>query len=297
MKVAIVGATGMIGRRLTTALREAGHDALAISRSGQGVADAPGLAWDPASTALDPAALTGVDAVVNLAGASIGGGRWTDARKREIADSRIVTTRRLVEAIGTDGPRTLVNMSAVGYYGEGTAPVDETAASADDFLGATCAAWEAAALGAEANGVRVVVLRTGIVIARESEVLRRQLPAFKLGLGGPLGGGEQWWSWIHVDDLTGLIIFAITTPDVHGPVNAVAPQAVRQKDFAHALGRVLGRPTVLPTPGFALKLAMGESSAIALGGQHVVPAAATTAGFQFRHPDIDSALRTELGPR
>ena len=232
MKVAIVGATGMIGRRLTSVLRGGGYEVLAISRRGQSVADAPGLAWDPAAGPLDPAALAGVDAVVNLAGASIGSGRWSDARKREIADSRIVTTQRLVEAIGTDGPRTLINSSAVGYYGEGTTPVDEHAPAADDFLGRTCAAWEAAATAAEANGVRVVVLRTGVVIARESEVLRRQLPAFKLGLGGPVGGGEQWWSWIHIDDVTGLIVFALTHPELHGPVNAVAPQAVRQKDFA-----------------------------------------------------------------
>ena len=297
MKVAIVGATGMIGRRLTSVLRGGGYEVLAISRRGQSVADAPGLAWDPATGPLDPAALAGVDAVVNLAGASIGSGRWSDARKREIADSRIVTTQRLVEAIGTDGPRTLINSSAVGYYGEGTTPVDEHAPAADDFLGRTCAAWEAAATAAEANGVRVVVLRTGVVIARESDVLRRQLPAFKLGLGGPVGGGEQWWSWIHIDDVTGLIVFALTHPELHGPVNAVAPQAVRQKDFAHALGRAIGRPTVLPTPGFALKLAMGEASSIALSGQHVIPAAATAAGYSFAYPDIDGALRAEVGPR
>lgn len=297
MRVAIVGATGMIGRRLTGALLAGGHEVRAISRRGQSVADAPGVAWDPTRGPLDPAALDAIDAVVNLAGASIGSGRWSDARKREIADSRIVTTRLLVEAIGTDGPRTLVNASAVGYYGEGSTPVDESAPPADDFLGRTCADWEAAAIAAEANGVRVVRLRTGVVIARESEVLRRQLPAFKLGLGGPVGGGEQWWSWIHIDDLTGLIIFALVHPEVRGPLNAVAPNAVRQKDFAHALGRVIGRPTILPTPGFALKLAMGEASAIALSGQHVIPTAATAAGYPFAHPDIDGALRAELGTR
>jgi uncharacterized protein (TIGR01777 family) len=297
MKVAIVGATGMIGRRLTTALLADGHDVVAISRRGVTVADAPGIAWDPQAGPLDPSALDGVEGVVNLAGASIGSGRWTDARKREIADSRIVTTRRLVEAIGTDGPRTLINASAVGYYGDGDHPVDETAPAADDFLGTTCAAWEEAALAAEANGVRVILLRTGVVIARESDVLRRQLPAFKLGLGGPVGGGDQWWSWVHVDDVTGLIAFALAHPALHGPVNAVAPQAVRQKDFAHALGRVIGRPTVLPTPGFALKLVMGESATIALGGQHVVPEAASAAGYTFAYPDIDGALRAELGNR
>lgn len=297
MKVAIVGATGMIGRRLTTALLADGHDVLAISRRGVTVADAPGIAWDPESGSLDPSVLEGIEAVVNLAGASIGSGRWTDARKREIVDSRVVTTRRLVEAIGTDGPRVLINASAVGYYGDGEQPVDETAPAADDFLGTTCVAWEAAALAAEANGVRVVLLRNGVVIARESEVLRRQLPAFKLGLGGPVGGGDQWWSWVHIDDVTGLIAFALTHPELRGPVNVVAPHAVRQKDFAHALGRVIGRPTLLPTPGFALRLAMGESAIIALGGQHAVPHAASAAGYTFAYPDIDAALRAELGDR
>jgi uncharacterized protein (TIGR01777 family) len=295
MKVAIVGATGMIGRRLTTALLADGDEVLAISRHGQRVADAPGVAWDPARGPLDAAALAGVDAVVNLAGANIGSGRWTDARKREIVDSRVVTTTRLVEAIGTDGPRTLINASAVGFYGEGEAPVDERAPAGEDFLGVTCARWEAAARAAEPNGVRVVLLRTGVVIAREAEVLKRQLLPFKFGLGGPVGGGRQWWSWIHIDDVTGLIRFALADSDLHGPVNAVAPHAVRQRQFAEALGHVLGRPTVLPTPGFALKLAMGEASTIALGGQHVVPRAATEAGYTFVYPDIEPALRAELG--
>jgi uncharacterized protein (TIGR01777 family) len=294
MKVAIVGATGMIGRRLTTALLSADHEVVAISRRGDSIADAPGIAWNPAAGPLKSQALAGVDAVVNLAGASLASGRWTDARKREIADSRILTTTRVVDAIGTDGPRTLINASAVGYYGNGDTPVDESAAPSDDFLGTTCRHWEAAALAAQANGVRVVCLRTGVVIARESEVLRRQLTPFKLGLGGPIGGGEQWWSWVHVDDVTGVIIFALTDPTLHGPINVVAPHAVRQRDFAHALGRVLGRPTVLPTPGFALKLTMGESAVMALGGQHVVPSAVTAAGYAFRYDNIDDALRAEL---
>jgi hypothetical protein len=294
MKVAIVGATGMIGRRLTSALLHTGHEVVAISRRGDTVADAPGRAWDPPVGPLDPAALAGVDAVVNLAGAGIGSGRWTPERKREIFDSRVVTTAELVEAIGTGGPRTLINASAVGYYGGGEQPVDERAPVGDDFLGTTCRAWEQAALAAEANGVRVVVLRTGVVIARESAVLTRQLLPFKLGLGGPVGGGKQWWSWIHIDDVTGMIEFALQHPDVRGPVNAVAPHAVRQGEFARALGRILGRPTLFRTPGFALKLAMGEMSVLALSGQHVIPHVATDAGYAFIHPDIESALRAEL---
>lgn len=296
MKVAIVGATGMIGRRLTSALLVTGHEVVAISRRGDTIADAPGIAWDPQQGPLDSAALAGVDAVVNFAGASMGTGRWTAARKREIADSRVVTTAKVVEALGSDGPRTLINASAVGYYGEGERPVDEGSPASDDFLGTTCRSWERAALGAEANGVRVVLLRTGVVIAREAAVLRRQLLAFKLGLGGPIGGGRQWWSWIHIDDVTGLIIFALAHPEVHGPLNAVAPNAVQQREFARALGHVLGRPTVLPTPGFVLKLAMGEMSTIVLTGQRVIPRAALDAGYTFSHPDIEPALCAELAP-
>src|SRR5450631_1082635 len=294
MKVAIVGATGMIGRRLTTSLLAHGDEVLAISRRGDSVADAPGVAWDPAKGALDGSVLVGVDAVVNLAGANIGRGRWTGARKREIVESRLVTTSRLVDAIGPAGPRTLINASAVGYYGEGDLPVDESAPPADDFLGVTCRTWEAAALAAQRNGVRVILLRHGVVIAREAEVLKRQLLPFKLGLGGPVGGGRQWWSWIHIDDVTGLIGFALEHPEVRGPINAVAPHAVRQREFAQALGHVLGRPTMLPTPGFALKLAMGESSSIALSGQHVIPRAAMKAGYTFVYPDVEPALRAEL---
>jgi uncharacterized protein (TIGR01777 family) len=284
----------MIGRRLTTALLANGDEVLAVSRHGTSVADAPGVAWDPAKGPLDPTVLAGVDAVVNLAGANIGSGRWTDDRKREIVDSRLVTTTRLVEAIGMVGPRTLLNASAVGYYGEGDAPVDENGPPANDFLGVTCRNWEAAALVAEQNGVRVVLLRIGVVIAREAELLTRQLVPFKLGLGGPLGGGHQWWSWIHIDDVTGLIRFALGHPEMRGPVNAVAPHAVRQREFAAALGHVLRRPTILPTPGFALKLAMGEASSIALSGQHVIPRAAAEAGYIFAYPDVEPALRAEL---
>jgi hypothetical protein len=294
MKVAIVGATGMIGRRLTSRLLAQGDQVIAVSRGGAGVADAPGVAWNPATGPLDPSVLAGVDAVVNLAGASIGNGRWNAARKQEIIESRTVTTSGVVEAMRAAGTGTLINASAVGFYGNGEMPVDETAPAADDFLGATCVAWEAAANAGTAHGIRVVMLRTGVVIARESEVIRRQLVPFKLGLGGPVGGGRQWWSWVHIDDVTGLITFLLGHPEISGPVNAVAPAPVRQRDFARALGRAIGRPAVLPTPGLALKIMMGESSVIALGGQQVVPRVARDAGYAFAFPDIDAALGAEF---
>jgi len=295
MRVAIVGATGMIGRRLTSALLAGGHEVLAISRRGESVADAPGVVWDPASGPLAPAALAGVDAVVNLAGASIGTGRWTPARKREIVDSRVVTTAKLVEAIGTDGPRILVNSSAVGTTATAMRRSMRRRRRATIFSGPPAV-----------PGSRRRSRRGERGAGRRPAHGRRDCP----GVGGdqasvaavqarprwPSGRGQQWWSWIHIDDITGLILFALTHPELSGPVNAVAPNAVRQREFARALGHVLGRPAVVPTPGFALKLAMGEMSAIALTGQHVIPRVAIEAGYRFAQPRIEAALRVELAP-
>lgn len=295
MKVAIVGATGLIGRRLTDALLGMGWDVVPVSRRGQDVAGVTGVRWDPGVGEAVPRELLEADAVVNLAGAGIGDARWTDARKRLIADSRVDTTRALVAALGDGGPSVLVNGSAVGYYGTGEETRTEASPAGDDFLAETCEAWEREALVAADKGVRVVLLRTGIVMAAEGGALKKQLPLFKLGVGGPLGGGRQWQSWIHVDDVTGLIAHAIEHAEVSGPLNATAPNPVRQKEFASTLGRVLGRPAFLPTPGIALKLAMGEMATIALDGQRVEPAAALASGYAFRFTDLEAALRDVLG--
>lgn len=294
MKVAIVGATGLIGRRLVEVLLRRGDEVVPVSRRGEDIAGVPGVRWDPAVGDAVPAELTGADAVVNLAGAGIGDARWTDARKRLIRDSRVDTTRALVAALGDGGPRVLVNGSAVGFYGTGDETRTEASPAGDDFLAETCVAWEAEALAAGSKGVRVVLLRTGIVMAAEGGALKKQLPLFRLGVGGPLGGGRQWQSWIHIDDVTGLIVHALGRDDVEGPLNATAPNPVRQREFASALGRVLGRPAFLPTPGIALRLAMGEMATLALDGQRVEPAAALASGYAFRFTELEPALRDVL---
>lgn len=294
MRIAIVGATGLIGRRLTDALLREGHGVVAVSRGGGDVGAAGGVAWDPARGPMPPAALEGVDAVVNLAGAGIGDHRWTDARKREIRESRVAATRGVVAALGDGGPRVLVNASAVGYYGTGERRCVETTPPGDDFLAHTCTEWEAEALAGRDHGARVVLTRFGIVLAREGGALKAQLRPFRLGLGGPLGGGRQWQSWVHIDDVTGVIAHALTHDGVEGPLNVTAPHPVRQGEFAKALGAALGRPAVLPTPGFVLRVAMGEMATIALDGQRVLPQATLASGYTFRWTDVREALRAEL---
>lgn len=294
MRVAIVGATGLIGRRLVDHLLEGGHEAVAVSRRGEPVADAPGVAWDAAAGPMPAEALDAADAVVNLAGAGIGDARWTDSRKALIRDSRVRTTRGIVAALAAGGPRVLVNASAVGYYGTGEETLTEASPPGDDVLADTCVDWEEEAFAARAHGVRVVVARMGVVLAREGGALRAQLTPFRLGLGGPLGGGRQWVSWVHVDDVLGILTLALTDPSLDGPLNVTAPTPVRQREFAAALGAALRRPAILPTPGFVLRAAMGEMATLALDGQRVVPEAALRAGYTFRHTDIREALRAEL---
>jgi len=293
VRIAIVGATGLIGRRLTRALRAAGDDVVAVSRGGREVEGAPGVAWDAARGPMPAAAHEGVDAVVNLAGTPIGEGRWTDARRAEIRDSRVETTRGVVRALAGSG-RVLVNASAVGYYGTGERECVESTPPGDDFLGRTCQAWEAEAAAGRGEGLRVAVVRLGIVLAREGGALAKQLTPFRLGLGGPLGGGRQWQSWVHVDDAVGILMHALRT-DMDGALNATAPAPVRQAEFAKALGAALGRPAVVPTPGFVLRAAMGEMATLALDGQRVLPRETLASGYRFRHTDVREALRAEVG--
>jgi hypothetical protein len=295
VRVAVVGATGLIGRRLVAALTRRGDEAVAVSRRGAAVDGAESVRWNPAEGPPPAAALEGVDAVVNLAGAPIAGGRWTRARKRAIRASRVETTRLLVDALGPGGPGTLVNASAVGYYGPRDDTVEESAPPGDDFLARTAVAWEGEALRARERGVRVILLRSGIVLAREGGALPRLALLTRLFLGGPLGGGRQWMPWIHIDDEVGLILFALDHEQVAGPLNAAAPAPVRQRDLARALGRVLHRPAVVPAPALAVRLAMGEMATVALDGQRAVPAAALGAGYAFRFEEVEAALRELLG--
>lgn len=298
MRVAVIGATGTIGRAASAALLGRGDAVTAVSRGGAaGITGADDARWDPVDGPPPDAALDGADAVLNLAGAPIEGGRWTAARKRQIHESRVLTTRLLVDALGRGAaPRTLVNASAVGYYGaRGDELLDESAPSGDDFLAETCIAWEREAVRAEDHGVRVVRVRTGIVLDREGGALPKLVLPFRFFAGGPIGGGRQWVPWIHIDDEVGLILHALDRDEVAGPLNAGAPEPVRQRDFAAALGRVLGRPSLVPTPAVALRLAMGEMATLALDGQRAVPKAALATGYAFGYTEAEPALRALLG--
>ena len=296
MRVAVVGSTGMIGGAVGRALIARGDEVTAVSRRGAaGIEGARDARWDPAEGPPPEAVLEDADAVVNLAGAPIEGKRWTAARKREIHESRVLTTRLLVDALGRDGvARTLVNGSAVGYYGPRDDEVDETADPGDDFLAETCVGWEREAIRAQDAGARVVRVRTGIVLDAEGGALPKLALPVKLFAGGPIGGGRQWVPWVHIDDEVGLILLALDRDDVSGPLNACVPEPVRQRDFVAALGRALGRPAVVPTPAIALRLAMGEMSTLALDGQRAVPRAALRAGYAFRHTEPEPALRSLL---
>lgn len=299
MRVAVVGATGLIGRRLCAALVARGDEVRAMSRRGDAPAEgARAVRWDPAEGPPPAAALEGADALVNLAGAPIAGRRWTAARKRLIRESRTTTTRLLVEAVGGEGrPRVLVNGSAVGYYGRREEVVDEDAPPGSDFLADTCVAWEREAARAEERGVRVVRVRTGIVLAREGGALPQMARPVRLLVGGPLGGGRQWVPWIHLDDEVGLLLLALDRDDLRGPLNAVAPRPVRQRELVAAIGRALGRPAVLPAPAIAVRLALGEMATVALDGQHVVPRVAEEAGYDWAFIDVEAAVRDLLsGP-
>lgn len=293
MKVAIVGSNGLIGRALGRALVDRGDSVVALSRGGSsGIAGALDMRWDPAEGPPPAAALEGGDAVVNLAGVPIGGKRWTAERKREIRESRTLTTRALVDAMTADGgPRVLVNGSAVGYYGPTEETVDETAPPGSDFLADTCVAWEREAVRAAGSGVRVVLVRTGIVLARDGGALPQMALPVKFFAGGPIGGGRHWIPWIHIDDEVGLLTLALDREAVSGPMNASAPEPARQRDFVKALAKALGRPAALPTPAFPLRIAMGEMATLALDGQRAVPAVALAAGYEFVHPELEAALR------
>lgn len=295
MKIGIVGVTGLLGRRLARALLARGDEVTGFSRRGAAPDGVRAVRWDPAEGPMPPGALHGLDAVVNLAGEPIEARRWTVERKRRIRDSRIATTRRVVEAIVSGGPRTLVNASAVGYYATGEMEVDESSPPGEGFLAETCRAWEDAARAAE-DGVRVVRARIGVVLAREGGALPKMALPVRLLVGGPLGGGRQWISWVHADDTIGMLLLALDNAGVSGAMNVTAPRAARQRDVVRAIARALGRPAMLPTPAFALRLAMGEMATIALDGQRVLPQVAVGAGYRFVYEDLAAAVRAELAP-
>jgi hypothetical protein len=296
MRVVIAGGTGLIGRALTAACASKGYEALVLSRRPV-PGDARSLLWDGASSGPWQEALDGADAVVNLAGESVADGRWNPARKKVLSDSRLNSTRALVAAISVSKkrPKVFISASATGYYGDrGEDALNEGSPAGSDFLAGLCAAWEREAQVAEPLGIRTVCLRTGIVLSKDGGALGKMLPIFKLGLGGPLGSGSQWMSWIALEDLLDLILYSMSH-DVAGPVNGTAPNPVTNKDFTAALARVLGRPAFLPAPAFVLRLALGEMSGMLLGGQKVMPQKALESGFVFKHPQVEAAIRAALG--
>jgi uncharacterized protein (TIGR01777 family) len=301
MRVFVTGGTGLIGSRLVERLRERGDEVRLLTRRPEAVrekfAGCTLVGGDPMVAGPWMDMVDDCDAVVNLAGENIFGRRWSDDYKRLLVDSRLKTTENVVAAL-CRRPRTdagaakvLVNASAVGFYGpRGDEEIGEDAPLGSDYLAQICAAWEKSALAAEGCGVRVALVRIGIVLDKQGGALKPMLPLFQLCVGGPVGSGRQWMAWIHHVDVVGVLLLALDRADVRGPINATAPNPVTNKEFGKALGRALHRPAIVPTPGFALRAMLGEVAGVVLTGQHVLPREALKLGYQFRFPTIDQAL-------
>ena len=295
MRIAITGASGLIGTALSSRLTSDGHEVVPVVRRAPGDNE---IGWSVDEKRIDDGAFDGIDAVVHLAGAGIGDKRWTDDYKREILESRTVGTALVAQAVNeaTNGPKVLLSGSAIGYYGASTSETfSETAPVGAGFLAEVTEAWESAAAPAQADGTRVGYLRTGIVLSTKGGALKKQLPLFKFGLGNKLGSGEQWQSWIHIDDEVGSIVHLLSS-ELAGPVNLTAPNPVTNAVFADTLGSVLGRPTFLPIPSFGPKLVLGSELAdnLLFSGQNVVPSALQDDGYTFVHPTLEGALRDLL---
>jgi len=301
VRIIVTGATGFIGTALCRALTDAGHEVIALTRSAsaqQKLGDrVQCVTWDGQSGGAWEKTLDGADAVVNLAGESIAA-KWNAEKKEKIRSSRVDGTKALVRAMekASQRPKVLLSGSAVGYYGpRGDEELTEESSPGNDFLSGVCQAWEAAATEAESLGVRVVRLRIGVVLGEGGGALSKMLTPFKMGVGGPTGRGQQWMSWVHRDDVIGLIQFALAREDANGALNATAPHPVRNREFAQTLGKVLHRPAFLPTPALVMRLMFGEmADALLLTGQRVLPAAAQRLGYQFKFPDLMSALEAVL---
>lgn len=300
MRVVITGASGLVGRALASALVARGDSVVRLVRRASATPTPSDEAlWNPVASQIDVARVAGADAIVNLAGESIAAGRWTDARKQSIRDSRVKSTDLIARAAATSSsrPRVFLSASAVGYYGAHDAtPLDETAASGSDFLASVCRDWESAARPASDAGVRVVTLRIGLVLSARGGALAKMVPIFRMGMGGVVGSGTQFMSWISLTDLLRVFLFAIDTDAISGPVNVVTPHAVSNREFTTMLGRVLSRPTLIPAPAFAIRTVLGEmGDALLLSGANVFPKRLLDAGFSFTHPYLEGALRHELG--
>ena len=294
-KIAVSGATGLVGSDLIKSLKLAGHSMLTLSRRNEGGGS---ILWDPAKGVTPPEALEGIDAVVHLAGENIAGSRWTAAVKERIRSSRVDGTRNLVKSLALlkSPPRTLVCASAIGFYGHrGEERLNESSVVGSGYLADVCKAWEAEALEAEKLGIRVVRLRIGVVLSKKGGALAKMLLPFKLGVGGIIGSGKQYWSWIGLNDLVRIISFCVENEAASGAVNAVSPHPMTNYDFTKAVGTVLHRPTIFPMPAFAAKLALGEmADDLLLSSIRVEPDKLQSLGFQFAQPDLIACLKHEL---
>jgi uncharacterized protein (TIGR01777 family) len=307
MRIVVAGGSGMLGRRLTAKWLESGDDITILTRNparltGKLPPGATARRWNPPVVDGELVeSLRGADAVVNLAGVSIGGRPWTPGRKRAILQSRLDATNSIVEAIGrlpaTDRPKVLVNSAGIDIYGDRSGgELTEESAPGDSFLAGVVVAWEAAARAAEPLGVRIVTARTALIVAREALAWRLVLLPFRLFVGGPLGSGRQRFTWLHVDDAVGLYDLAVRNSSISGPVNMVAPEVPTQRELARAIGRAMHRPSFFPAPAFLLRLVLWGQADLVLHGRVAVPARALAAGYRFRHPTVESALSDVIGP-
>jgi uncharacterized protein (TIGR01777 family) len=286
MKIALTGATGLVGSALVPSLTAAGHTVVPLRRP---------MDWDPDKSTINASVLNGIDAIIHLAGENIAGGRWTPSRKARIRDSRVKGTKLISEAIARleRPPQVLVSASAIGYYGDrGAELLREDSGPGSGFLADVCRQWEASTDAATRKGIRVVHLRTGLVLSASGGALAKMLLPFKMGVGGRVGSGEQFWSWISLADLCAAIMHCIQAVGLHGPVNMVSPSPVTNLQFTKTLGRVLSRPTVFPMPAFGVRLAFGEmGDALLLASTRVEPSKLTGSRFVFRHKELEPALQ------
>lgn len=299
MRILVSGSTGFVGTALIESLQRQNHTVARLRRpatrkNGAAASRGETVAWDPVAGTFDAAAAEGSDALVHLAGASIADGRWNASRKQLLRTSRIDATRHLISALGKlqRPPRVIVGASAIGYYGDrGEESLTESSAPGNGFLADVCREWEAELSRGAAFGARVVIVRFGIILAAHGGALAKMVTPFKLGVGGRLGDGQQWMSWITLAETVNSIQFALSTPDLNGPVNVVAPNPARNADFTRALAKTLHRPALFPAPAFALRLALGEmADALLLSSQKVAPSKLAAAGYVFRQPDLAGAL-------